>query len=260
MGYAGILAEKFDYTNTQYDREPRMDLTESHPKLHGTYDFILCADVLEHIAPPIERALDESCRLLKPHGFLGITVFCNPADRLREHFPGLNQFRIVPLGDSTVLINRRTDGALEIRDDLIFHGGTGTTLEMREFGATSKRETARRRVQRRTLADRERSADRDTFRPRRFSAAHRPQSALCDGEVDDKRDARPMAKGVHSGCDFADSNKDGSRFPLAQARPEVRCRARLHFRLNVPNTIPSSRVSPPRRKTRLTSMLTSIHS
>lgn len=140
VGYAGILAEKFDYTNTQYDREPRMDLTEFHPKLHGTYDFILCADVLEHIAPPIERALEEACRLLKPHGFLGITVFCNPADRLREHFPDLNEFRIVPLGDSTVLINRRKDGTLEIRDDLVFHGGTGTTLEMREFGATSLRE------------------------------------------------------------------------------------------------------------------------
>jgi hypothetical protein len=41
------------------------------------------------------------------------------------------------LGDSVVLINRRADGTLEIRDDLIFHGGTGATLEMREFGITS---------------------------------------------------------------------------------------------------------------------------
>ena len=137
--YATILAEKFDYTNTFYDREPRFDFTESHPQLSGAYDFILSADVVEHIAPPVERALEEACRLLKPHGFLGVTVFCNPGDRMREHFPDLKEYRIVPLGDSSVLINRRPDGTLEIRDDLVFHGGRGATLEMREFGITELR-------------------------------------------------------------------------------------------------------------------------
>lgn len=136
-GYAGILADRFDYTNTHYDREPRFDFTESHPQLAGAYDFILSADVLEHIAPPIERALEEVCHLLKPHGFLGITVYCNPSDQMREHFPELNEYRVVPLGTSDVLINRRRDGSLEIRDELVFHGGSGSTLEMREFGATA---------------------------------------------------------------------------------------------------------------------------
>jgi len=137
--YNRLLAEKFDYTNTFYDREPRLDFTESHPELAGQYDFILSADVLEHIAPPVERAFEETRRMLKPHGFLGITVYCNPEDRLREHFPELHEFRIVPLGDSSVLINRRRDGGVEIRDDLVFHGGSGATLEMREFGATALR-------------------------------------------------------------------------------------------------------------------------
>ncbi len=137
--YASILKDKFDYTNTQYDREPRFDFTESHPKLAGMYDFILSADVLEHVAPPVERVLDEVHSLLKPCGFFGITIFCNPQDDMREHFPELRQYRTVPLGDSTVLINRRADGTLEISDDLIFHGGSGATLEMREFGATELR-------------------------------------------------------------------------------------------------------------------------
>jgi len=136
-GYARLLAEKFDYTNTYYDREPRFDFTEAHPELYASYDFILSADVIEHIAPPVERALEESCRLLKPHGILGITVFCHPSDKLREHYPDLHEYRVVPLGDGMVLINRRHDGTLEIRDDLVFHGGTGATLEMREFGMTS---------------------------------------------------------------------------------------------------------------------------
>jgi SAM-dependent methyltransferase len=135
--YAQILAEKFDYTNTYYDREPRFDIAEPHPKLAASYDFILMADVLEHIAPPVECALEEACRVLKPHGFLGITVYCNPSDQMREHFPELNDFRIVRLGDEQVLVNRRRDGSLEIRDDLIFHGGSGATLEMRVFGITA---------------------------------------------------------------------------------------------------------------------------
>lgn len=139
-GYAAILAEKFDYTNTFYDRDPRMDFTEMHPQLHETCDFILSADVIEHIAPPIERALEETCRLLKPNGFLGVTVYCSPSDTLREHFPDLHTYRTVSLGNDLVLINRRADGVLEIRDGLIFHGGSGATLEMREFGITSLRE------------------------------------------------------------------------------------------------------------------------
>lgn len=137
--YSGLLAEKFDYTNTHYDREPRLDITEPHPLLAGTCDFILAADVLEHIAPPIGRALDELCRLLKPNGFLGVTIYCHPSDQMREHFPDLHEYRIVPLGSSNVLVNRRRDGTLEVRDDLVFHGGTGATLEMREFGVTALR-------------------------------------------------------------------------------------------------------------------------
>ena len=136
-GYARILADKFDYTNTYYDREPRFDISEPHPELAGAYDFILLADVLEHIAPPVECALQEAFRLLKPTGFLGITVYCSPSDQMREHFPELNEFRVVPLGNSQVVVNRRRDGSLEVHDDLVFHGGSGSTLEMREFGITA---------------------------------------------------------------------------------------------------------------------------
>jgi len=136
--YPEILAEKFDYANTYYDREPRLDFMEVHPQLHGQYDFILCADVLEHIASPVQRAVEEACRLLKPTGFLGVTVYCNPGDQLHEHFPELHDYRIVHLGETSVLVNRRSDGSMEIREDLIFHGDlAGATLEMREFGVTA---------------------------------------------------------------------------------------------------------------------------
>ena len=137
--YARPLAEKFDYTNSYYDQEPPFDFTEAHPDLYGTYHFILSADVLEHIAPPVERALDELCRLLRPDGFLVATVPC-PSHKYLEHFPELYQYRVVPLANTTVLVNRRRDGTLEITEDLRFHSGTGATLEMRQFSPARLKE------------------------------------------------------------------------------------------------------------------------
>jgi SAM-dependent methyltransferase len=131
--YAAILQDKFEYRNTFYDQEPRFDFSQPHHDLAGTFDFILSADVLEHVAPPVEAALEEIHRLLKPHGFLVATVPCSADESLREHFPELHEYRILPLGGAPVLVNRRRDGRLEVTGDLVFHGGSGATLEMRQF-------------------------------------------------------------------------------------------------------------------------------
>ena len=82
-------AGKFDYINTFYDREPRIDITEPHPDRHGTYDFILSSDVFEHIGVPVERAFDEVYKLLKPHGVLCLTVPFSLKEQTVEHFPEL---------------------------------------------------------------------------------------------------------------------------------------------------------------------------
>ena len=84
----------------------------------------------------MERTLEEPFSLLNARGILGMTIYCNPVDSMREHFPELNVYKVVQLGEKPVLINRRHDGGLEVTDDLIFHGGSGATLEMREFGIT----------------------------------------------------------------------------------------------------------------------------
>jgi SAM-dependent methyltransferase len=131
--YADPLAKKFDYINTYYDREPRLDITERHPDRYGTYDFILSSDVFEHIEAPIERAFDEAYKLLKPHGVLCLSVPFSLDEHTVERFPDLHEYTIVDLKGSLVLINRSKGGKLEIRDDLIFHGGVGATLEMRLF-------------------------------------------------------------------------------------------------------------------------------
>ena len=131
--YATLLAEKTDYTNTFYDRQPYLDITESHSDQHGTYDFILSSDVFEHVAPPIERAFEEAFRLLKPYGVLCVTVPSVIADQTDEHYPDLHQYSVIELAGEHVLINRRKDRTLEIHDKLVFHGGIGATLEMRLF-------------------------------------------------------------------------------------------------------------------------------
>ena len=133
FSYAAALAGKFDYTNTFYDREPRIDITEPHPSLYGAYDFILSSDVFEHISVPVEQAFDEAYKLLKPHGVLCLTTPFSLEDQTAEHFPDLHEYTIVELCGAPVLINRKKDGTLQIREDLVFHGGVGATLEMRLF-------------------------------------------------------------------------------------------------------------------------------
>ena len=131
--YASLLQEKFDYQNTFYDREPRLDFSKPPIHLYGTLDFVVSSDVLEHVAPPVEATLTEVFRLLKPRGFLVATVPCSSEGILVEHYPDLYEYRILPLGGAPVLVNRRRDGQLEVTGDLVFHGGEGATLEMRQL-------------------------------------------------------------------------------------------------------------------------------
>ena len=132
--YATPLEEKFDYTNTYYDRQPYLDITQPHPEQYGTYDFILSSDVFEHVAIPVERAFEEAFRLLKPHGVLCITVPSSAADEdTVEYYPDLHEYSIVELGGEHVLVNRKKDKTLEVHQNLEFHGGIGATLVMRQF-------------------------------------------------------------------------------------------------------------------------------
>ena len=139
------LAEKFDYTNTFYHQEPRLDIANSFPEQlaeHiGRYDFILSSEVLEHVSTPVERAFVNLNKLLKPDGLLLITVPYRLDGRTIEHFPDLYQYSLAAPGGRVVLVNRRRDGAIEVFENLSFHGGDGSTLEMRSFSEESLKET-----------------------------------------------------------------------------------------------------------------------
>ncbi len=139
-GFAARLAEKFDYTNTFYHQPPFFDLTQPDDRDFGRYDFILSSEVLEHVPPPIEAAFATLARLLKPDGLLLMTTPYRLGGKTAEHFPELYQYTLASPGGKTVLVNRRRDGTVETFENLVFHGGPGSTLELRVFTEQSLRE------------------------------------------------------------------------------------------------------------------------
>src|SRR5678815_5515724 len=137
---AGRLVEKFDYTNTFYHQEPRVDVVNPAAEHIGRYDFILSSEVLEHVPPPVERAFGNLNRMLRPDGLLLLTVPYTINGQTAEHFPELHEYALAAPGGRNVLVNRRRDGSLEVFENLSFHGGDGSTLEMRVFTEASLKE------------------------------------------------------------------------------------------------------------------------
>jgi len=131
-GYAVRLAQRLSYRNTFYDEPPQFDvMAPVEGDMVGSCDFVISSDVLEHVAPPYEQALANILRVLKPGGVLVLTVPLKPDGPTDEHFPDLYQYDLVTLGGDQVLVNRTRSGAIEVFENLVFHGGPGATLEMR---------------------------------------------------------------------------------------------------------------------------------
>ncbi len=136
--YAEGLARKFNYTNTYYHQEPKMDLHVIDPDLEGKMDFVIATDVFEHIAPPISIAFENVRRLLKPDGVLIFSVpYSNEGETTVEHFAQLHDYEVLERDGNHILRNVTEDGVEQIFDQLVFHGGIGSTLEMRVFSESS---------------------------------------------------------------------------------------------------------------------------
>jgi len=131
--YAKRLSDRLGYTNTFFHQEPMLDITAAPEDLTRRFDFIIASDVFEHIAPPVSRAFVNVRRLLKPHGVFIFSVPYSLEPETREHFPELNDYRLIEVDGSWRLENRTADGRTQVFTDLIFHGGPGCTLEMRLF-------------------------------------------------------------------------------------------------------------------------------
>lgn len=135
--YVARLEAKLDYVNTYFHTEPRLDITDVPANRVGFYDFVIASDVFEHVAPPVARAFVNARRLLKPGGVLIFTVPFTLENETVEHFPDLHDYRLTATPQGWRLDNRTLDGRVQVFTDLVFHGGPGTTLEMRVFSRSA---------------------------------------------------------------------------------------------------------------------------
>ena len=133
--YAKPLSDLFGYRNTFYHRRPRLDVSNAEScALWAGLDFITSSDVFEHVPPPVRRTFANCRRMLKPGGVMVFTVPYTFGPTV-EHYPDLHRWRVRKrLFGKWVLENETADGRRWVRDDLVFHGGLGSTIEMRVFG------------------------------------------------------------------------------------------------------------------------------
>lgn len=131
--YATKLAERFDYTNFFYHTEPFLDICNIGTSANNQYDLLVSSDVYEHVPPPRHIAFVNSWHLLKPDGVLLLTVPYTGLPKTIEHYPTLYQYKIISDDKGKLLVNRLRDQTFEVYDNLTWHGGEGSTLEMRIF-------------------------------------------------------------------------------------------------------------------------------
>jgi 2-polyprenyl-3-methyl-5-hydroxy-6-metoxy-1,4-benzoquinol methylase len=138
------LKRKLNYRNTYYHKEPKLDILSIPSDLEGKFDFIISTDVFEHVEPPISIAFENTRKLLKLGGVLIFSAPYLKEGKTIEHFPELYKYEIVKNNDGCFLKNITRNGVEQIYDHLVFHGGEGTTLEMRSFSEGSLMEEFRK--------------------------------------------------------------------------------------------------------------------
>ena len=127
------LTDKVDLWNTFFDNEPRFDITDLEEPFPGPFDLAISVEILEHVPPPVSKAFENLYKILKPGGILLMTVpFGNKGETL-EHYPNLHDYHLEERNGKQVLINITREGKKEEFGDLVFHGGSGFTLEIRRF-------------------------------------------------------------------------------------------------------------------------------
>jgi hypothetical protein len=137
-GYANPLEKKLGYLNTFYHQEPKLDITSIDPSFENIYNFIISSDVFEHIKPPISVAFKNLFNLLKKEGFVIFTVPYGLGEKTQEYFPDLFRYSIEKKEKNRFILKNTTkDGKQELFENLKFHGGEGSTLEMRLFSKNS---------------------------------------------------------------------------------------------------------------------------
>lgn len=135
--YAKQLKEKFDYKNTYYHKSPILDIVNISDNFREIADFIISSDVFEHVPPPVDVAFRNLYQMLKQDGFCIFSVPYKKHGDTIEHYPDLYNYEIIENKGTVILANTTNNGERQIFKSPIFHGGDGSTLEMRVFSEQS---------------------------------------------------------------------------------------------------------------------------
>ncbi len=134
--YAKVLQEKYDFTNTFFHQEPFLDITsESDWKNFENSDFLICTEVFEHVLQPLDIGFKNMRKMLKTGGHLIFSTPFTDAPATTEHFPGMVDFVTAQMGEEWLVVSKDAEDRYAVYDEnIVFHGGPGTVLEMRIFG------------------------------------------------------------------------------------------------------------------------------
>ena len=132
------------YQNFEFHTEPFLDITKVEDILESCADIVTCSEVLEHVQPPIDLAFIGLYKLLKPGGWLILSVPHKDADSLHlEHFPVMQNSELIN-EPSQLLRGVDLQGKEREFSELFFHGGVGATLEYRIFSETSLKDNLKK--------------------------------------------------------------------------------------------------------------------
>jgi len=127
------------YRNLEFHEEPFLDITQINDSLTSSADVVICSEVLEHVQPPINLAFFGLFKILRPGGWLVLSVPHRGVGWIHiEHFP-IMQNSILTYEPFPKLRGIDLEGNEREFSELVFHGGRGTTLEYRIFSESSVR-------------------------------------------------------------------------------------------------------------------------
>mgnify|MGYP000968434129 CR=1 FL=1 len=106
------------------------------PPPEGRKNFYY-ADIPDEIRDELWDRYREAIAPLRDGGKLIFTVPFEHEGEPVEHFPELHDWTLAEHAGRWTLTNVTRDGVTQTFDDLVFHGGPGSTLEMRVFSRSS---------------------------------------------------------------------------------------------------------------------------
>jgi len=124
---ARFLYSKLRYVNTFLHQYPVLDLCSVSEDYRGVARFVICSDVLEHVPPPVERALSGLRSLLSSGGVAVISVPHVEDGKTEEFYPGLVEYEV----REGRVYWQDANGRKHCDETPEFHGGSGLTLAFR---------------------------------------------------------------------------------------------------------------------------------